>query len=180
MSTLGLCYTKRVGTVQQQGLDFNSLCKLNDGTVLGSNSAGTFILDSGDDDNGIVITSFVEFATTDLGLANQKRIREAIVSMETSGTLQLDITADENSSITRYINADIDSQKQEGVVASVGRELKGRFFKVKISNTLGCDFSLDSIDLMIMLLTRKAGRVHFFKPVVVLSLPSITCEGETT
>lgn len=177
MSTLGLIFTRQVGITQVSSLNFNSLCRLDDGTVIGVNDSGAFILDSWDDDNGDDIDAFFEIAETDLGLANQKRIRKAIVSGESSGPLLISVKGDEGSFIQRSLDVDLDSSREEGVIAPIGREVKGRFLTVRIDNIGGCDFSIDSIDLDVKLLSSKAGRVHFFLPFFSETFPSLTCEG---
>lgn len=176
MSTLGLCYKRRVGVTQFSGLDFNSLCRLADGTVLGASADGVFAL-GGDDDNGEDIDAFAEFVTTDFGFPQQKRLRKILFGGEASGDLLVEVTGDENDTLSRTLSMDIDSQKQEGVVCQLGREVKGRYFKVKIGNSNGCDFAIDSLDVVVMLLAKKAGKVHFFSPFLSSSLPSITGTG---
>lgn len=177
MATLGLCFTKNVGVVQQSRLSFNSLCRLDDGTVLGVSSSGAFVLDNGHTDAGTAISAFAEFAMTDLGVPKQKSLRKAVVGLEASGNMKISVKSDEGSFVERDLDCDIDSSRGEGIVAPLGRAIRGRYFTVKIANTLGCDFALNAIDLDVQVGTQKAGRVHFFESFVSEDLPMLTLEG---
>ena len=169
---LGLVHTFKVGTTQV-GLDFNSLCKLDDGTVLGANSDGIYILDSAQDDDGVDIDAFCEFVRTDFGLSQQKRIRKVIVSFEADGNQVLSFRDDEGNWIERVLQPFTDSQKSEGMVAPVGRALSGRHFTVKWANQGGSDFSIDAIDCMLTLRQKRAGRSLYFRPWAVVEFPVI-------
>lgn len=177
MATLGLCFTRNVGAVQQSRLSFNSLCKLDDGTVLGVSSSGAFVLDNGLTDNGTAIDAFAEFAMTDLGVPKQKSLRKAIVGLEASGSMKISVKSDEGSFVERELHCDIDSSRGEEVVAPLGRDIRGCYFTVRVDNTLGCDFALNSIDLDVLVGTAKAGRVHFFGAFVAVDLPALSLEG---
>jgi hypothetical protein len=177
MKTLGIVLTPGVGVTQAAEMNFGSVCRLTDNRVIGVNENGAYLIDSGDLDDTDVIDAFLEFVTTDFGLANQKRVRKAIVGTEGYGECIITVTFDEGSSIQRNFDLDIDSGKEEGIVIAIGREYKGRYVKVRIDNFAGSDFSLDAIDLMLSILSKKAGRIRFFGAYLSEYLPALTCTG---
>ena len=155
MDTLGLVHTPGVGTTQV-GLDFSSGCKLSDGTVLAGGAGGLVSLDSSISDNNTNIFAFVEFPRSDLGISKQKRVRKAILGFETSDTIIIKFRDNEGPWSPRTVTPIEGLQQQEGLVVDVGRAMKGRYFEVRVENFKGADFSLDSIDLMVTILTKQA------------------------
>ena len=114
---------------------------------------------------------------TDFGAANQKRLRKMLLGFEASGALQLSVKSDDGEFAVALVEPDIDSSRGEGVVVPFERDVKGRYLTVRISNTAGCYFALNSIDLALMLLSVKAGKVHHFLPFVAVKLPAFSCEA---
>jgi hypothetical protein len=169
---LGLVHTFRVGTTQV-GLDFNSLCKLDDGTILGANSIGIYTLDSQETDDGEDIFAWCEFPRTDFGFSQQKRIDKLIVSFEASGNQSIEVRDDEGNWIARSLEPFADSQKSEGMVVPVGRALSGRHFGIRWENVAGSDFSIDAIDAKLTLRQKRAGRSAFFSPYLAQKLPKL-------
>lgn len=174
MYTIGLVLTPRVGVTQVSGLNFNSLARLQDGSIVGAKSDGSYILDSGGSDAGTNIDAFFEFPRTDFGAANQKRLRKAVIGMEADGLQIFKVKDDEGSYVSRDVLLPIDSQKSEGLVVPLGRSQKGRYFTIRWENFMGSDFSVDAIDLLVTLLAKKVGRSRYFRPYVATTLPMFT------
>jgi len=154
---LGLCMElSLLAPTQYANYSFDALCQFGD-VYLGSNDAGIFSLD-GNTDNGIHIAAFFELLLTDFGIPNQKRIRKAYLGYEASGSLVLEAKDDDNN-VRRYtVGAALDDQRQYGVHVPVGRDGKGRYWTFRLENVDGCDFSVDSIDVLVTVLARKSGK----------------------
>lgn len=97
MKTLGLVHTPRVGTTQIGSFNFNSLCKLNDGTILGASESGLYEIDKFDSDDGTPISALAEWPRTDFGVANQKRLKKIHLGLEAEETLKFSWAIDESA-----------------------------------------------------------------------------------
>jgi hypothetical protein len=152
---LGLCMELRGYRVSQYAnYNFNSMCKFN-GVHLGGNDSGIFVLDSGDRDDATQIEAFFELATSDFGIANQKRWRSMYVGYKSEGDLVLTVKDDqdnERSFNLEPIFADLSSHGQK---VGIGRDGKGRYWMVRIDNVGGVDFSIDQITGIPVILGRK-------------------------
>lgn len=180
MHTLGLVHTPRVGTTQVGDLNFNSLCRLEDGTIIGASESGICEIDQFDSDNGSPIYSLAELSRTDLGVPNQKRLRRMHIGLEASGLLEFSWAFDESSWETALLEGEGLNQKSQGLVVPGSRILKGRYLRVRIENVNGADFSIDSIDALISILARRKGRSRFFKPWLSEILPMLTISASGT
>lgn len=156
--------------------NFDAMCKFGD-TYLGCNEAGIFALD-GDSDNNIKIDAFFELLTTDFGIPNQKRIRKVYLGYEASGSLVLEVLDDGNNSRRYTVESSLKDQRQSNAKISVGRDGKGRYWTFKVENINGCDFSLDSIDVLMTILNKKPGKTYLSKAKLVLpALDTYRSEG---
>ncbi len=169
--TLGLVHTPKVGTTQVGNLDFNSLCKLDDGVLLAANENGIHTLDTSGSDDGTDINAWFQFPRTAFGFLNQKRIKKLICSFEADGRQVIRVSTDEGTWVDRDLVPFLDDQKSEGMIVPIGRELKGGHFEIEWRNDNGSDFSVDAIDVMLTLLHSRAGRSRFFKPWLVEDSP---------
>lgn len=153
---LGLCLgLENLALSQYVVFNFNSMCKLGD-VYLGINEYGIFVIDSGDTDYESAIESFVELPLTDFGIAHQKRLRSVYIGYESDGDLELEVENDEGNARTYMLKPTAGSnQVQKGARVTIGRNGKGRYWSFKISNIQGCDFSLDQISVIPIILARK-------------------------
>lgn len=155
METLGLVHTPGVGTTQVGDLNFKSMCKLKDGTILAAGTSNLVSLDTASNDNGTNIDAFLEFPRTDFGLSNKKRIRKVVLGFEADGNLTLRFKDDQGTWLARTVIPLESGQTSEGRVAQGGRTLKGRYFEFRIDNVSGSDFSIDAIDVMLTILAKR-------------------------
>ena len=139
---------------------FDSMVKFG-GMYLGAGEEGLFTLEDADTDDGVRIDSIVELATTDFGISHQKRIRALYVGYETSGNLKVTLSNDEDNE-REYIlvptnigEVFFDPTKQHGSKIKVDRDGKGRYWKVKMKNEEGCDFSINMVEATVTILARK-------------------------
>jgi hypothetical protein len=119
---------------------------------IAANEDGLFLLDDASTDNGTKISSVFELVTTDFGVPNPKRIRAAYVGYETSGTIVLKIKTDDENESVHILKARKTRQFQHAAFFPCGRDQKGTFWFLRIENRDGCDFSVDSIGLTLMVL----------------------------
>lgn len=144
----------QLALTQYSNYNFNSGCEFQ-GEYLAANSDGIFKLDDGDLDNTTEIDAFAELVMTDLGVVNQKRLRFVYVGYEADGGMRLLIKNDEGNERTYDLVPLGASDAQGSGRLSVGRDGKGRYWSFRIENTNGCDFSLDHIEVVPIVLVRK-------------------------
>ena len=133
-------------TTQYIDYDFNSMVKFGD-TFLGACDDGIFELD-GATDNGNDIGAYFEPIITDFGISNPKKVRFVFLGYEAEGDLIVTLAADEGTRQS-YV---VDSLKtgQQGRRMTSNRNMQGRYIMLGVSNTEGCDFGVDSVDLVIV------------------------------
>ena len=151
---LCLCIQLNILAVSQYtNYGFDSLCRFN-GQYLAAGGDGIFVIDEVDNDKGIDINSIIELVKTDFGISHQKRLRSAYVGYETSGSLKLTLLNDDENERVYTLSSTI-GQLQHGGKISINRDGKGRYWTFKIENVEGCDFSLDNIEIIPIVLGRK-------------------------
>jgi len=155
---LGICVNPSNNALSQyQGYDFNGFAVLPDGRVLASSADGLFVLDDADKDDGAQIAAFIETAESDYGIPNQKRFRNLDASIETSGPLSIGVTVDGTLVHTYVVAPDKTGQKAHKTRLPMGRNWgQGTMWQFKVGNVDGCDFSLDELSGLAMIL--HAGR----------------------
>ena len=148
ISRLGLTINLRRNALSQyQGYNFNSMCEWN-GLYLGANEDGIFTLEDSETDNGTEILSIVETVTTNFDTDHAKRMRKAYIGYEASGNLILKIVVDDEHEHTYFLKPVKKQQLQHKTKVPLGRDLKGDYFMYRIENKNGCDFSIDSLDMV--------------------------------
>lgn len=119
---------------------FNSFCYFN-GKYFGCARDGIYEL-TGVDDFGTDIASYVETGLLNLELKVLQRIRHAWLTFKSSGILTLTITTDDGVSYS-YTTENITTNNQAQKV-KFGKGFKDTYVKLKIANTDGCTFSIDT------------------------------------
>lgn len=139
----------RTALTQYTNFDFNSMMMFN-GVMLGASDVGLYKLNCGNDDNGVNIDAYFIPITTDFGINNPKRLRFIYFGYESDGDIKIGVTPDEKDEK----DYDIESTKigQQRRRIPITRDQVGRYWKFKISNVDGSDFSVDSISLIGMIL----------------------------
>ena len=163
MSMLGLhTNLSNMASAQWDGFNFKSVCQLN-GVCLGANTDGIFVLGSSDtdqyidaDNTGSEIDAYFELPKTDLGISNSKHIRSGYVGHESDGELRVTIKLDDEATgFTDSMSPEGTENKQRSGEIRGRRDHYGRYFTTKVQNTNGCDFSVDSIEVIPVILGRK-------------------------
>ena len=127
-----------------------------DGVPLGANEDGIFVLEQGDDDDGEMIRAIVETHKTDFGASYQKRMRSAYLGGEFGGDLAL-LVKEDDSERTCTIAAEDARMLQQSRKTGLGRDQKGRYWLFRLENVNGCDFALDHMEVMPVVLGRRPG-----------------------
>ena len=133
---------------------FDSMVKFGE-RYIGAGRDGIAILNNAETDGGAVIDSIIELPLTDFGISHQKRLRSIYVGYETEGTLKLTVTNDEGNEREYTLTALKTGNIQHGGKVQINRDGKGRYWKLKVENVNGCDFSLDMIEVIPVILGRK-------------------------
>ena len=146
---------RRNAPIQWTNFNFNSMTMFN-GVPIAANEDGIFSLFDADDDNGTDIDAFFELVKTDLGSPETKKIRFYYVSGETSGDLKIKMQVDDGEERTFLVPARKTGQLQHRLYRVDGRnDLRGVYWRPRIENTKGCDFSVDAIDILLSLLGNR-------------------------
>lgn len=140
---------------QYMNYNFNSITVLN-GQYIGANDKGIFVLNESEDDNGDKILSTIRLALTDFGIPLSKRIVSLRIAYEGDGILSFKIVTDEKEEEARYYLLTSNRKSgQKEYVLPIGRDGKGRYWSIEISNEYGADFSIDSIIAKLAVLSFK-------------------------
>ena len=127
--------------------NFNSFCKIGD-KYFGASEDGMFEL-TGDKDDETEIDAFFELIISDFGISNVKRLRAVYIGCEVKGSLVLKVKDNEDNERT-YTLSHITSgyDRQTGIKGSIGRDGIGRYWQIRIDNTKGCYFAINSIEVI--------------------------------
>ena len=147
---------KNLAISQYVNYNFSSFLKIN-GVAVGMSQDGIFELDNLTTDDAVEIDAFVELVRSDWGIANLKRIKKFYMGYEATGEIDLSLTTDEGAEeLYTFKPTMIEGNQGSGFINGRRRQ-SGRYWQLKISNTLGCDFSIDSITVSPTVLIRKPG-----------------------
>ena len=140
---------------QYLGFNFGSMAKFG-GKYYGGDEEGLFQINTGDKDNTSLINAHFKTPVTDFGVRNLKRMRSLFVRGETHFNTRRD-----NALIFTVENDETNAREfgRKGVVTTqvgwkipIDRDGKGVNWSVKVANTSGCDFSIDTIEALMLLL----------------------------
>jgi len=130
-------------SAQQTGLNCTSMARFN-GLVLGAGPTGLYKVLCGATDDTVEIDAYATLAAVDLG-EMYRRIRYVYFGLEATDDLLLTVTTDLET--VREYPVVLNGTKQQRVRVQLDRNVKGRYWDFTISNTNGCSFSLDYIQL---------------------------------
>ena len=134
---------------QYLDMPFDSAVEFN-GKLVFFGETGIFE-EGGQTDNGTVINAWIDTPIHDMGRREQKSIEAFDVGYETAGELTLTLYGDEDIEHAReFILAPVrEGQVQQDGVRTLKKYRwgKARYWKVRVANVEGCDFSLDYLAL---------------------------------
>lgn len=168
--------TRINAVTQYRNFDFNSMAVFN-GEIIGVNDSGVF-RHTGDKDDGVDIDAYFIPLLTDFGSSLQKRVRAVHIGYQSDDRIKFTVTDDEDNSRSYTLERIADS-KQTGNRQYVGRDGKGRYWRFKIENVNGADFTIDNMEVMLTVLTHRktSGRQLFWTNLLNKALPATTCSG---
>ena len=140
---------KSLAPTQLQGLAFNSMVVFN-GRTLAASTAGIYDMKACDAD----VDAFFETPLSDWGSTSQKRIRRVYISGEFSGSPMVVKTKNKEGNERSYTTT-IPGATQDSIYADIGRDGKGRHWSLRIENTDGEDFSIDTISVIPVILSNR-------------------------
>jgi hypothetical protein len=134
------------------GYNFNSLCEF-EGQYFGANEEGLFLLE-GATDAGRDIETDIVLGETDFDSSLLKRMSYAYLAMATNGGFTLSATNETNETTSQ----DVVDTKNDIHTAKVklGRGYKGRYWTPRIQNKDGAEITLERIELIPDILSRRA------------------------
>ena len=129
-----------------EGMAINSMCQLGD-TVFFADATGIHVMDA-DADNTVAIDASVQTGFMDLGSDVQKRITDMYLGMRADDDLTLSVGVDEQPAYEYTMSPHgVNTLKQRR--AAIGKGIRGKYWQFGITNTAGCDFDLDTIDIAV-------------------------------
>jgi len=140
------------GLTEYDNYGFNSFCHFN-GRYLGASSTGIFNL-TGRDDNGTKIRAKARTGLQDGGTALRKGIEDVFLGISADDAMTARVVTD---GYETFDGSTINPRKDEVVTERVkfGKGIRSRYLGIEIENRAGCDFTLESAELVIVPLTRK-------------------------
>ena len=140
------------GLTEYDNYNFNSFCHFN-GRYLGANSTGIFNL-TGSTDNETKIRAKARTGLQDGKTALRKGIEDAFFGVSADDTLTAKVVTDGYST---YQGSAIAPRTDSAVTQRVkfGKGIRSRYLGIEIENNNGCDFTLESAELVVVPLTRK-------------------------
>jgi len=142
---------KKLALSQYANFDFNSMTMFN-GVPLAASADGIFSLFDANTDDGVSVDAIVETVLSNFGIPTKKKPRRMYVSLEASGDMVLKLKTDDGDYKIYQFTPDQVKQLQHRVPVDVGSKHKGDFWLLRVENKSGCDFSIDAIDMLFIIL----------------------------
>lgn len=156
---LSLCMSLGIiAPSQYANYNFDGMCKFN-GIVVGGNSSGVFTLASGDNDAGTLIPAHFRTGATDFGAENEKSLRKLYMSLRCTGRMEASISADGKEDVVREITPYDNKLKIIHQQIQGGRDIKGKYLDLKMSNVRGSDFTITEIQALLIVKGSKTTEV---------------------
>lgn len=142
---------------EYERFEFSSFCE-HKGSYYGTGTDGLVKVDVRDDDfdgtDYLPIDAVVSTGDLDFGSEMQKRIADFYIAMRAAGDLKLNIATDENDPVEYTLSPyAIDTLKQRRVITAKGA--RGKYWRFELSNTDGCDFEVDTMNVAVTQVTRR-------------------------
>ena len=147
-----LCTNLKTGAATEYtNYAFDSFCRAHDGKYYGIKSDGLYLLE-GVDDSGSNIDSVIDYGDLDFGTDALKHVTNTYANVSSSDKMELRITqsGNEYSYLARSYSDDVQTHRFD-----CGRGLRANLFGIKIANTEGCDFTLDSVEISVVKTKRR-------------------------
>ncbi len=118
---------------------------------------GIHFLDNAATDEGVQIESWVKTVKTDFGDHARKRMR-ALYFRGKAKKLGITLSTEDTNLELEYVSSDGTLKQEEGYVQGQRSQL-GAYWQIKVANEDGEDFSIDSLDALIVVRPMRTGRL---------------------
>lgn len=153
MSDLGIrVNASNMAVSQYSGLSFDSLIVFN-GVLIGGGTSGIFKFE-GNTDNGTDIDATLKSCSTDLGISNTKRMRSFLLMGEFEGDLEVYPVVNDDEGEIHTVVAE-ESFFYRSYKIPVNRDNQGKTIGVVVKNKNSSRFTLDSIDVLPVVLNTR-------------------------
>lgn len=143
--------TETYGVTNYENFRFNSMCGFN-GAYYATDGTKIYRLD-GQTDDGTAIDAEISLGASDFGSAFLKRMERAYLGLRADGQMVLKVITDEKVE-DWYALESVPSALGESHV-KIGKGLKARYWRLALRNKGGSDFTLDSLRLLPLKLSRR-------------------------
>lgn len=143
--------TETYGVTNYENFRFNSMCGFN-GAYYATDGTKIYRLD-GQTDDGAAIDAEISLGASDFGSAFLKRMERAYLGLRADGQMVLKVITDEKAE-DWYTLESVPSALGESHV-KIGKGLKARYWRLALRNKGGSDFTLDSLRLLPLKLSRR-------------------------
>jgi hypothetical protein len=143
--------TETYGVTNYENFRFNSMCGFN-GVYYATDGTKIYRLD-GQTDDGTAIDAEISLGASDFGSAFLKRMERAYLGLRADGQMVLKVITDEKAE-DWYTLESVPSALGESHV-KIGKGLKARYWRLALRNKGGSDFTLDSLRLLPLKLSRR-------------------------
>ena len=143
--------TETYGVTNYENFRFNSMCGFN-GAYYATDGTKIYRLD-GQTDDGTAIDAEISLGASDFGSAFLKRMERAYLGLRADGQMVLKVVTDEKVE-DWYTLESVPSALGESHV-KIGKGLKARYWRLALRNKGGSDFTLDSLRLLPLKLSRR-------------------------
>ena len=143
--------TETYGVTNYENFRFNSMCGFN-GAYYATDGTKLYRLD-GQTDDGAAIDAEISLGASDFGSAFLKRMERAYLGLRADGQMVLKVITDEKVE-DWYTLESVPSALGESHV-KIGKGLKARYWRLALRNKGGSDFTLDSLRLLPLKLSRR-------------------------
>ena len=158
-NNLAMCVSlSKVAVSQYANYDFSGMWKFKD-TVIGGDANGLYTLMTGNTDADTLIPAHFRTGPTDFGAEEEKRLRKVYISIRSSGVMQIAVSGDEREDIPREITPYNDILKIIHQQVDGGRDMKGKYLDLKVSNVNGSDFTITEIQALLIVKGAKTTEV---------------------
>jgi hypothetical protein len=158
-NNLAMCMSlSKAAMSQYANYDFSGMWKFKD-AVIGVNANGLYTLLTGDTDADTLIPAHFRTGPTDFGAEEEKRLRKVYISVRAAGRMKLAIAGDDEEDIARDIAPYDDILKIIHQEVSGGRDIRGKYLDLKVSNVRGADFTVTEIQALLIVKSAKTTEV---------------------
>lgn len=133
-------------TVLYDQYPFNSFAEFG-GRYLAAGPGGLYQIDCGDSDTSVPIAARFKSGESDFGSEFTKTVPYVYCAMRAQGDLTLRVIVDDHDPVD-YVLSPQDVAAIKQYRTAFGKGLNGKYWAFEVSNTEGCDFDLDTMNLM--------------------------------